>query len=181
MNGFKKSGFDYCRRFLLLICWMTSSSFQGDQAMDEYAVKGMFLYNFTKYIDWSNTRSGNNFVIAVYGKSDITRNLQQIAGSKKINNKKMEVLVISSLEEAGNCQIIFIPASNNRALKETIEKMGSKGILIVTEDEDMALKGSCINLVNVEGKMKFEMNVTAVKRAGLKISSQLEALAIIIK
>lgn len=154
------------------------SSFQGSGVADEYAIKGMFVYNFTKYIDWSNSTQGANFSIAVYGKSAIYQSLQQIASNKKINNKSIVVRQVTHAHEAMDCQIIFIPRTNNPVLHETIEVLGSKGILIITEDKDMALKGSCINIITIDGKIKFELNETAVRRDGLKVASQLESLAI---
>ena len=161
---------------IILLC-----SFQGTNVTDEYTIKGMFIYNFTKYIDWSGSKQGSNFVIAVLGHSEIEQSLQQIAANKKVNNKNIEIRMISNPAEATDCQIIFISRSSNNMLRETIEKLGSKGILIVTEDKDMALKGATINIINVDGKFKFELNETAARRDGLKIATQLEALAIHVK
>lgn len=164
--------------FLLSILFC---SYQTTDNVDEYTIKGMFIYNFTKYIDWSAFKNSDSFVIAVYGESDITQNLNQIAVNKKVNNKNIKIKTITGLNESDDVQIIYIPKSNNAALKETIAKLGSKNILIVTEDKDMALKGSCINIITVDGKVKFELNESAVKRDGLKLASQLISLAIIIK
>src|SRR4051794_29169072 len=93
---------------LLLLC-----SFQEPDVADEYTIKGMFIYNFTKYIDWSSSGIKNNFVIAVYGRSEIIKSLEQIALSKKVSNKNIEIKRISNLDDASDCQIIFIPRSNN--------------------------------------------------------------------
>ncbi len=171
----------WLRWFTTVLVILFCSSFQGSGIADEYAVKGMFLYNFTKYIDWSASASGNLFVIAVFDKSEITRNLQQIAANKKVNNRSIEIRTVHSLEDAGNCQIFFIPRASGHILKEAVEQLGGRSILIVTEEKDMAKKGSCINIIEVDGKIKFELNDNAVKRDGLKIASQLEALAIHIK
>jgi hypothetical protein len=153
-------------------------SFQEPDNNDEYAVKSMFICNFTKYIDWPEKGQGEYFVIAVFGKSEITRNLIQISMNKKVNNKILVVRTITSASEADDCQVIFIPKSNNAVLPETIERLGSRGKLIIAEDRDMALKGASINLVTVDGKIKIELSDSAVRRDGLKIANQLASLAI---
>jgi hypothetical protein len=181
MDSFLTSGQRSFRIFLILISLVPFFSFQGIDEADEYTIKGMFIYNFTKYIDWSPKVNNNAFVIAIYGRSEITKSLQRIALTKKANNRTIEIKLVNNIEEAKDCEIVFIPRSNNQVLNETIEKLGSKGILIVTEDKNMATKGSCINIINVDGKIRFELNERAVKRDGLKVASQLEALAILIK
>jgi hypothetical protein len=165
----------------MLLTFLLIIPVAGMQTEDEDTVKGMFIYNFTRYIDWTGTPAGDNFVIAVYGKSGVTKNLQQITANKKVNGKPVLIRTVSNATEASDCKIIFIPKTNSGALREVIEKLGSKGILIVTEDKDLALKGSCINLIKVDGKIKFELNETAARRDGIKIASQLESLAIRIK
>lgn len=166
---------------MTLIMSFFCSAYQGQDVADEYTVKGIFIYNFTKYIDWTSAKNNTTFVIAVFGESEITKSLKQIALTKKVNNKNIEIKRIGNIEQAKDCQIVFIPRSKNGMLQETIDKLGAKGILIVTEDKDMALKGSCINIISIDGKIKFELNENAVRRDGLKIASQLEALAILIK
>jgi len=153
----------------------------GMQTEDEDTVKGMFIYNFTRYIDWSGTYTGSNFIIAVYGRSGVTKSLQQITANKKVNGRPVVIRTVGAATEAADSKIIFIPKTNSVALREVIEKLGSKGILIVTEDKDLALKGSCINLIKDDGKIKFELNENAARRDGLKIASQLESLAIRIR
>lgn len=156
-------------------------AFQGNEGMDEYAIKGMFVYNFAKYIDWTHASPSNNFRICVYGKSEITDNLFRIAANKKINNRTIEIVTINNLTDAANCQIIFISKSQNHILKEAIEKLGSQGILLVTEDTEMAQKGACMNIIQVDGKIKFELNQNAARRDGIKIANQLQSLAILVK
>ena len=54
-------------------------------------------------------------------------------------------------------------------------------MLIVGDMEGFARSGGIINLVMTEGKVHFEINVSAAERAGLKISSKMLKLAQIVK
>jgi len=53
--------------------------------------------------------------------------------------------------------------------------------MTVGEVEDFARDGGVINFVLRENKVRFEINVSAAERAGLKISSKLLKLADIIR
>lgn len=147
---------------------------------NEFDLKALFIFNFIKYVDWPPTADNEPFTIAVLGSSDIKESLQRIADQKKLNSQKIEVKVADDPDEI-NCRVLFIPASMSDRLQECIAKFSGKGVLIVTEGKNLASKGSSINFVMIDNKMKFEVNPAAVKNAGLKISGQLLDLAIVVK
>ena len=61
--------------------------------------------------------------------------------------------------------------------------MGLRGssTLTIGETEGFATLGGIINLTVEENKVRFEINLLAANRAGLKISSKLISLARIVK
>ena len=53
-----------------------------------------------------------------------------------------------------------------------------KNTVIVTEKEGLAKKGSFINFISQEGKIRFEVNKAKFTASNVKISGQLLSLAI---
>ncbi|PIZ05696.1 MAG: hypothetical protein COY57_05900 [Flavobacteriales bacterium CG_4_10_14_0_8_um_filter_32_5] len=53
--------------------------------------------------------------------------------------------------------------------------------MIITEQEGLVDKGAGINFVIRENKQKFEMNKRNIEIQKLKVSSNLEALAVTVK
>ena len=53
-------------------------------------------------------------------------------------------------------------------------------VLTVGEQEGFAVRGGIVNLTKEKNKVRFEINLDAAKRAGLKMSSQLLKLAKVI-
>ena len=54
--------------------------------------KALFLYNFTRYLEWPTSGQQDDFVILVAGKNaKITNELQQIAAKKTVGTLKMVV------------------------------------------------------------------------------------------
>lgn len=153
--------------------------FDNPAATDENAVKAMFIYNFAKYFDWSSVESRPDFVIAVYGNSDVTRYLEQIAQRKKINGKTITIKIIYSPGESAGSQMLFIPASTYQS-SSVIQSAAAinSSVIIISEHKDAFRKGAYINLLNIDGKLRFELNEPLLKNNNIKYSRELSSLSV---
>lgn len=161
--------------FLLLF---VSSSFQGKQIISESTIKALFIYNFTKYVEWPVEKDHEHIVIGFYGPSDVIEELKKICANKKVKDRDIEIRQANDVSEAEKCDIFFIPQNENDVFNYLNEQLLGKGVLIVTEEKGMAQKGAAINIIEQDNKIRFELNENSIKQAGLKISSQLLSLAI---
>lgn len=163
-------------KFLLTLVPLFCFSRQTKQ-QEEYSIKTLFIYNFTKYIEWPNTDRKSFFEIDVLGESDIIKPLEELARSKKINQK---TIVIKVIGDAGSItgDMIFLPASESRQLGTVLKNCRGKNILVVTEAPNLAVKGSVINFKVIDNNIRFELNQTAAKNSGLKLSHELIELSI---
>lgn len=157
------------------------TSFQGSEDINEPTVKALFIYNFTKYVEWSKEKYITRFVIGVYGSTPVINHLKQVCTGRKIKGKEIDVQLVSAIDEADKCDVLFIPKCQNISMEKIKEAITDKEVLVITEENGMALKGSAINIVEVKDKFGFEINESAMKQTGLKASSQLLTLAVKIK
>jgi hypothetical protein len=141
--------------------------------------KALYLYNITTFIEWPSL--GENFIITSLGESSVIANFQSTHGSKTINSKTIIVHKAASVDNIGNCQILFIPSEQSGQLAAALAKLSGKATLIVTDKEGLAKQGSCINYINVGGKLNLEINRRNIETRGLKVDSQLLLLGIEIK
>lgn len=148
---------------------------------EEYNLKAAFLYNFTRYIEWDGYTSNSEFVIGIVGTSDIQEALKDIADSKSVDGKKIIIRKFNSPDEIGNCHILFISRNTPYTLTELFVNIPDKGTLVVSEKENFAEQGAAINFIIVNESLKFEMNINTLNSAGLKVSSQLLKLAVLVK
>lgn len=156
-------------------------AFRLENNEDEPTVKALFIYNFTKHVEWPKGKINGKFIIGVFGNSPVFDKLTVILKDRRIKDKEVEVKRINSSDQVEACDLVFIAKSDNDKLKEINEKADCYGVLIITEERDMAKKGSCINIIRQDERLKFEINDNAIKKEGLKISSQLYELAVIVK
>lgn len=146
----------------------------------KYNYYQIFMYNFTRYIQWPSADQNASFVIGVLGNSEIVQELQNMAQIKKVNGHSISIAVYNSVDEIGNCQMLFIPEGKSKSMEDVLAKIGSQSTLIITEKPGLGAEGSGINFIVQDGKLRFELNKTATDRANLKVSGELSKLAILI-
>jgi hypothetical protein len=145
--------------------------------MNEAMLKALFIYNFSKYIEWPQSKLNENFIIGVYGQTDVLKELEQISKSKQAKGLPIVVKQIDDVAQTSTCNIVFIAHNEIGTLKEIDSQNKENGVLIVTEDGGSNVKGFAINIIEQQQKVRFELNEAAARKAGLKISSELILLA----
>jgi hypothetical protein len=150
-----------------------------------YKLASLYVYNFTKYIDWPAKEKKDFFIIGIFGETPAYDEFKKMANAKKeVSGKKIVVEKIATIKELDGCDIIYIPVTQSHRLKEIKESLGINPILIITEKPGMAHKGAGINLFldeDDDNKLKFELNKKAIESGGLHVSSQLLNLGIPVK
>lgn len=145
-----------------------------------YKLHTLFIFSFTRYVQWPDAYNQGDFEILVFGDSPITEELRAMAQAKRVGDRPIKVTKINSPAEIRKCNILFIPASKSEFLTEIMDKINTQSILVVTEEAGLAAKGSDINFIMKDGKLAFELNQSAVTRQNLKVSIELSRLAILI-
>ena len=138
--------------------------------------QALYIYNFTKYIQWPN--AGQQVVIGVLGSGTINRELEKMVDSKR--GDKLKFVKLSSFDKLGDCNIIFVAKDQERNLKLVLEKTEGKSILIISEDEKSVEKGAGISFFLEDDKLRFSINKSAVESRKMKISGSLLTLARVI-
>jgi hypothetical protein len=82
------------------------------------------------------------------------------------------------IEDLKSCQVIFIAKSEQPNIGAIIDSLGEANVLTVGETEGFARDGGVIGFTLVGDKVRFEINTSAARRAGLKIDSRLLRLAV---
>jgi hypothetical protein len=145
----------------------------------EYEVKAGVLYHIIEYVEWpaeSRTNSPSAIQIGLLGQIPFAEALEVLDG-KTIQGRKVIVKRLSTVEEAANCQVVFIGASEKPKLPEIIGELKHQPILTVSEVEGFAERGGMINLIAGPNRIVMEINREVASQARLGISSHLLKLA----
>lgn len=150
----------------------------------EYNIKAVFLYNFTRFIDWppNSFRSADApFVIGILGDDPFHSAIDEAVAGEKAKGHSIIVQRYQNVQDIKNCHILFI--SNNEAgrLREILQALSNKNILTVSDIPEFATTGGIIRFMTKENKIKLQINLPASKDADLNISSKLLQLAEIVR
>lgn len=140
--------------------------------------EAMYIYNFLRHVEWPTGSTGSNFVIGVYGNSETFNQLVQFTSNRKVGTKAIEVRKITSVAEAGNCQLVFVPHNQVSKITEMKRAVGNKACLIVGEKEGSNAVGSTIEFVIKDNRLKFRVDENNAKEHNLMVSRALIDMSI---
>lgn len=145
----------------------------------EYQLKAAFLYNFTRFVEWPNTKlpSGEPLVIGLWQTNPFGKQLEATIGNRTTHGRKILVRTCSSLEEAQRAHVLFIGAAESADLKETVDLLHASHVLTVGESRGFASASGIITFSLEGDKLRFEINLDSGEDAKLKLSAQLLKLA----
>jgi hypothetical protein len=168
---------------LPLVMLTLSAAVKLDQSEEAGArIKAIYIYNFTKYIEWPADYKEGNFVIGIYGtNAPLLSELNKMAASKMVGSQKLEIKNVFSASDASQCHIIYILTDNSGQISEVITKIKGKSTLVVTDKAGMAKQGAGINFSIVENKQKIELNKANIEKYKLKVASTLVEMAVQVK
>ena len=145
----------------------------------EYKYHPIFIYNFSKYIEWPASQAQGDFVVCIIGNEQAYQQMVSLSEKKKkIKNQNLVVKKCNTLEEIGKSNIVFVTKSAKVSLKQIETKLAQTATLLITEQQGMGRRGAHINFIMMaESKIGFELNTTSTQNAGLKLASSLPMLA----
>ncbi len=169
-----KSG---CQVLLLLL---SISIHQGmADNVGEYELKAAFMYKFAQFTEWSNSVV-DPFFICVVGNDPFDNTLQMLDG-KKINHASIVTQHPTTLENAKNCQVIFLNPSNSQQLKQWQAGLKTLPILTISENPEAWNFDVMIVLSTEPNRISFSINRSAARNVGMDFRAQLLELASILK
>jgi len=166
---------------LLALFWvgaLCSAPREACAASSEYQVKAAFLYNFMKFVEWPGDGLSNpgTLTLGILGRDPFGDALDEVR-DKTAKGRRVAVLHLRSIEEAKECDLLFVCASERGRLPQILRAVQNARVLTVADQEGFCQAGGIINLVFVNNRVGFEVNVAAATRVRLRVSSQLLKLA----
>jgi len=162
-------------------------SLQSSLFAEEYLeYKTVYIYKFLRFIRWHSDTvyEAEKFLICTMGETRIDKYLKIISEKKKVKirskSKSIKIKALDDVEKVEECQVIYIGKIEEKKLAKIISKTERKEIVTIGATKGYASKGVLINIYLDGSKIKFEINLKAVKKSGLDFSSKLYKLARII-
>ena len=175
--------------FTAAIAFIVLASPPGTLAFEQDKVKALYLYNFLLFVEWPESAFNDKDCVctAILGDDLLFEALKPMDG-KTIKGRKMIVERCEDLKDLEKpFHVIFIGSSMKALVPQILEQIKDKPVLTVSDMEGFTQMGGMVLFRNIGDPSdktgypkRFEINLPAVKRAGLKIRSRLLRLSDIV-
>ena len=144
-------------------------------------VEAVFLFNFAQFVEWPadvrSDGSSGSLAFCVFGDEPLFSALTQSLAGKTINGRALVALQADGPQRAQRCDIAFIGVTEKKRMDEVLDAFAGAGVLSISDLDQFARHGGMIELTRKTDKIRFVVNIDAVTRNGLRISSKLLQLA----
>jgi hypothetical protein len=165
-------------KFLLSLIFVCLVSAATSAQTTNYKAHAIFVFSIAKYSQWPAAGAGNQFVIAVLGKTKLYDELVTSSANHTINGMKVSVLLVDDVSEIKQPQMVLVSDSKSSVLPDLLKATANQPVMIVTEREGLHKKGAGVSFfVNDAGKLNFDLNLTEMNKRTITLSKNLTSLA----
>jgi hypothetical protein len=138
----------------------------------EAKFQAMFVYNFTRILQWPESAQKGDFVIGVYGDSEILKELKSFTQDKKVRGEQKITVQKVTLNDVGTCHIVIVTKSKTGELSQIVEQSSGKFDLIICENPGKTPDGAAICFSKDEsGIVIYEYNEKNIKKQNIGVST----------
>lgn len=159
----------------LIFCVLSAApAYPGSPDAD--AVKAAFVYQFTKFIEWPRGKldiDGRPFVIGVAGSERIRGAFAKTLEGRSVKDHPIRLVQVDGAQTP-ELDLIFIEHGSEGLTSRYLQGP----VFSVSDAEGFLDMGGLIELVTVEGRIRFKIDAERAEQKGFTISSKLLTLAV---
>jgi hypothetical protein len=182
MTGRRQRTFLASMTLFLLPMWLMAfpASAAGEGEDLEHSVKAAFLYKFASYVEWpanASPKAETPIAIAVTGSEVIAAELSRLVANRTAQGRPIVVKRLAPGDPLAGVHILFVGPGEVERLAQWARDAQAHSTLVVTDSRGALERGSTINFVLADRRVRFEISLDAAEKSSLKLSSRLLAVA----
>lgn len=148
----------------------------------EYQVKAAYLANFAKFVEWPPGALSDDqpIPVCIVGQDPFGPVLDATLSGESVDRHSLVARRISAIRDADECRILFISSSEfvtDSIIASVIASVERMPILTVSDVPGFLKHGGMVEFVFDANRVRFEINLSAARAAGLNLSSELLRVA----
>ncbi len=166
----------------LLIIFLFQVSEASNRSANEYQLKAAFIERVTRFVEYvpEPVNTSEIFTITILGKNPFGNYLDEMYENNKISNKKVVINYIDQIEQIEYPDILYVGIDNHDKIQQVLERVLGMQVLTITDSEIFSRSGVVLNMKLVDDKLRFEIDIYAAQRQGVKFNRVLLAYATIV-
>jgi hypothetical protein len=146
----------------------------------EYQLKAALLARFPRFVQWPDTalNASTALSVCVVRPNPFGKILAQLLAGETAQGHSISWREIGGSDDIDRCHVLFISAQSARDERTLLARAGNVPVLTVGETQTFLDHDGIIALRVDDRRVRFDVNIAAANRAGLRLSSQLLRLAV---
>lgn len=159
----------------LLVCAPPPGARAGGPA-SEAELQVALAYVVLKFVQWPGGAEGPMALCALDapGFAEVARAELE---DRPVGGRPLRVREARDLADARSCEVVFVGAAGPHDLERAAFLLAEAGVVTFGHGEGLGASGIQFNFYADGGRLRLEVNLAAARRAGVKVSSKLLALA----
>lgn len=145
--------------------------------VSEYDVKAAYLFDFGKFLHAIPPLRRPSFNICIVGQNPMGSALDSITRGEQIDSRPVHIQRMHDADAARSCDIAYISASEAGRIDADLAALRGNDVLTVSDAPGFLDRGGMIQFLNQGNHVRFAVNLDAVHRTHLVLSSELLKVA----
>jgi hypothetical protein len=141
-------------------------------------VQAAYLYNFGKFVRWPQGVDRGPMLVCIAGRDPFGQVVGKLVDGEEIGGRLVGERDLESPEGVGACSILFVGTEERAREDGFLAAAEGKPILTVGEGPDFLARGGMIQFLLVGDHVRFAVNLEAVIRHRIVLSSELLKVAV---
>jgi hypothetical protein len=165
----------------LTVVGLTGAS--AAQSLPAPALKAAFLFNFAQFMEWpaDAVLAGTSVALCIVNDDAVADALERAVEGRSVEGHNLTVRRLKAGAALPNCHLLYLGGSDLKQSLDVADTIKGVFVLTVSDTARFAETGGMVELFGDNGRMRFAVNVDALQRAGVRMSSRVLGLAKIVK
>jgi len=153
------------------------------QSLSAPGLKAAYLFNFTQFVEWpaDAVPPGAALTLCVVNDSAVADALEQTIKGRTVEGHGLTVRHLRADAPLPACHVLYLAGGDLKRSTEVVGTLKGVFVLTVSDTARFARTGGRGELVIEDGRMRFAVNVDALQRARVRLSSRVLTLARIVR
>jgi hypothetical protein len=153
------------------------------QTVSAPALKAAYLYNLARFAEWPPdvVPAGTRIVMCVDNDRPVADALEEMIRGRSVQDREPIVRRLEEEASRAGCHQLYIGGTDLKRSLAVILSLKGSGVFTVSNAVGFAKGGGMAELFLEDGRLRIAVNVDALQRARVRLSSRVLALATIVR
>jgi hypothetical protein len=166
---------------------LTAIAFTGvpvvAQLVSAPGIKAAYLFNFAQFVEWPAdvVPAAAPLGVCIVNDAAVATALEQTIKGRTVGGRAVTVIRLATGATLPACHVIYLTGPDQKYLADVIGALNGRLVLTVSDASRFARTGGMVELYLEGGRMKIAVNVDALQRGKVRLSSRVLQLATIVR